>query len=393
MNIGILSIENESYIAGTNYQRNLVRALVQYAPNTSISIFVQNGSAISPNDDPPNIKRIALPERSRLPKPLNRAIRKLCGYDLNLRFDLATIRGGDVQVLFPGYFRVGKGIALMGWIPDFQHIHLPEMFTDGLLKARERELRDGIRRATRMILSSQDAFHDFCAFAPRYVYKARVMNFVAAIPDQIYQTDPESVMDKYKLPERFFYLPNQFWKHKNHRIVFDGLASLKKRGIRPFLVCTGLEHDHRNPAYFTELRKIISDADLEDRIAFLGIVPTHDVYQLIRQAVCVINPSLFEGWSTTVEETKSIGKRILLSDLAVHREQNAPEAVYFNPQDVGDVAHKLMDIWANAAAGPNLALESRARNEMSARMRNYAATFVSIAEEAVQANNSSKTIS
>lgn len=43
---------------------------------------------------------------------------------------------------------------------------------------------------------------------------------------------------------------------------------------------------------------------------------------LMKHAIAIINPSLFEGGSTTVEEAKSLLKVIILSGIPVHREQN-----------------------------------------------------------------------
>jgi hypothetical protein len=40
-----------------------------------------------------------------------------------------------------------------------------------------------------------------------------------------------------------------------------------------------------------------------------GVVPHAHVLQLMRQSLAVLQPSLFEGWSMSVEEAKSIGKR------------------------------------------------------------------------------------
>lgn len=46
----------------------------------------------------------------------------------------------------------------------------------------------------------------------------------------------------------------------------------------------------------------------------LGLVPRSDVIALMRYSISLINPSFFEGWSTTVEEAKSMGKQIILSE-------------------------------------------------------------------------------
>ena len=48
------------------------------------------------------------------------------------------------------------------------------------------------------------------------------------------------------------------------------------------------------------------------------------MYALIRQSLCVLNPSLFEGLGLSVAESKSIGKRVLAADLPPLREQAAP---------------------------------------------------------------------
>jgi glycosyltransferase involved in cell wall biosynthesis len=209
------------------------------------------------------------------------------------------------------------------------------------------------------------------------------MNFVARIPQLVYETDPKTVSLQYKLPDKFFYLPNQFWKHKNHIIVLEALRILQNRNIRPFVVFTGNLTDARNPTFYTELTQKVSLWDLNDQVAFLGLVPHEDVYLLIRQSICMLNPSLFEGWSTTVEEAKSVGKRVLLSDLAVHREQAPPAAVYFDPHNAEDLANKVEELWKNVSPGPDIELERKAREDYPIRMKNYADAFVSIAYEAV----------
>ena len=52
-------------------------------------------------------------------------------------------------------------------------------------------------------------------------------------------------------------------------------------------------------------------------------------------ASALINPSRSEGWSTTVEEAKSFGVPMILSDIDVHREQTGGTARYFGAEDAG----------------------------------------------------------
>jgi glycosyltransferase involved in cell wall biosynthesis len=59
----------------------------------------------------------------------------------------------------------------------------------------------------------------------------------------------------------------------------------------------------------------------------------------------MINPSYFEGWSTTVEEGKSFSKRLILSDINVHREQS-PNSLFFNPNSPEELANCIEKEWS-----------------------------------------------
>src|SRR3546814_3488596 len=87
---------------------------------------------------------------------------------------------------------------------------------------------------------------------------------------------------------------------------------------------------------------------LEANFQFLGNVPYAEILALNRGATALINPSMFEGWSTTVEESKALGTPLLLSDLGVHFEQAGDNAHYFGRADAKDCAAKL----AGAARNP-----------------------------------------
>ena len=77
----------------------------------------------------------------------------------------------------------------------------------------------------------------------------------------------------------------------------------------------------------------------------MGEIPYNDVLQLIKNSVAVINPSFFEGWSSTVEESKSINKLIILSNINVHLEQNPKHAIYFNPKNEIELASVMEKVF------------------------------------------------
>jgi glycosyltransferase involved in cell wall biosynthesis len=278
-----------------------------------------------------------------------------------------------------------SSVATVAWIPDLQHVRLPENFAPGERAARDRYYKVHLRAAARALATSSAVLHDLRAFAPEHAGKARWVASVSNLDAAVYAADPRAGLAAYHLPEKFVYLPNQFWQHKNHGLVLQALALLRARGVRPVIVCTGRTLDYRRPDYFGEFLRAVTLADLRDQVILLGQVPRADVFRLMRQAVCVLNPSLFEGLGLSVAECHSLGKRVLVSDLPALREQAAPGAVYFDPRDAGDLADKLQTVWAEVPPGPDREMETAARAALPGRQAAFGRALLALFSEAVAA--------
>ncbi|MCB5266998.1 MAG: glycosyltransferase [Candidatus Cloacimonetes bacterium] len=268
-----------------------------------------------------------------------------------------------------------KGIKTISWIPDFQHLHLPQMFSDKEIKNRDESFMQIIKKSDIVVLSSYDALKDLKNFASHYANKAKVLRFVSQ-PNVKYATlnrdDQESLFARHGIKGDFFYIPNQFWQHKNHMLVFKTLHELKKEGIELYLVCTGHLCDYRNKKYIEEIQDFIKNNNLEKNIKFLGLVDYEDVFGLIKFSTAVINPSLFEGWSSTVEECKSVEKNMILSDLDVHKEQYQ-NATFFEKNSVESLKNILKSYKKDNIDGQVEPLEIRTKK--------FADTYVAICED------------
>ena len=212
------------------------------------------------------------------------------------------------------------------------------------------------------MVSSHSAQQDLQKFAPQQAHKARVLQFVAA-PDleacrDIRAADLER---RYGFAGRYFLVPNQFWAHKNHRVIIEALHLLRSSGKPVTVVATGSTADYRQPGYFDSLRQQLRERQLEDSFKVLGVVPYAHLLALMRDAVAILNPSLFEGWSTSVEEAKSLGKQVVLSDIPVHREQMPAHGRYFAPDDAPALAQHLRDLGQSYDAELDAARMAQAR--------------------------------
>jgi len=146
-----------------------------------------------------------------------------------------------------------------------------------MFSASERGQRDSIflrtaKISNRVILMSQSVKKDFETFAPQYAGKARVLQGVSQIPEPIYNADLKSVISLYHLPEKFVYMPNQFWKHKNHEMAFRAVKILKDKGEKVFVVCSGTP-EIIPPRLLCGLLQKISSWGIRDQVALLGMIP------------------------------------------------------------------------------------------------------------------------
>ena len=378
INVAFLTKNSKTWLGGVNYFKNLFTA-ISLVNNPQINIFTFDSKDKTAKKVLKNFKLTYLKKdfRYRLDKFVTCFLKK--DFDKNdyffkrYKIDIASHTFIDTN-----------SIPVVTWIPDFQHIHLKEMFTEEELKFRDESFQLQTKKSSLVILSSNDALEDFKAFAPGYAEKGRVLRFVS-IPDKnIYsKTDKikNKVIEKYKLPEKYFYVPNQFWKHKNHKVILKAISILKKQGLNIKVIFTGNTSDYRNLKHFEELTNYIKQEGIQDNVNILGIVDLIEVYYFMRNCVSIINPSKFEGWSSTVEEAKSIGKNIILSDLNVHKEQNPPEGIFFNPDNAEELANILKSKWETKNSEPDYELEEQAKKLLPTRILEFGKQYQNILME------------
>jgi glycosyltransferase involved in cell wall biosynthesis len=117
---------------------------------------------------------------------------------------------------------------------------------------------------------------------------------------------------------------------------------------------------------------------VKDNFRALGIVTLNELQSLMVNAVALINASNFEGWSTTVEESKSLGLPIILSDIPVHIEQSPKLGRYFKAGSAEDLADVLCEaLQEHDPASARLAREMAAA-ELPLRIREYAKAYEQI---------------
>jgi glycosyltransferase involved in cell wall biosynthesis len=388
LDVGLLLEWSRGWIGGVDYVRNLVLAVA------SLPEEERRGVRLTLVYDPPLDPDLAAElsphlhavvsrkeaQRRMLLRRLRWRLERRLGVQADPRLaSLARERGLQFVYPFPGR-RGGRaaGFRSAAWIPDFQERHMPQFFTPEDLQWRREHFAAVVEGASRVVLSSESAAEDFRRFYPAHAAKAVVMKFAVFPHPQWTERDPLPVQAEFSLPDRFFLVCNQLWQHKNHLRVFEALRRLREAGDSPHVVCTGHLHDYRQLAFLDEVLQTIHRYGIASHVHLLGLVPRAVQVQLMRRCLAVLQPSLFEGWSTVVELAKSLGRPMLLSDLAVHREQH-PEGPFFERESAASLAALLAEGWRRLEPGPDLPREAAARTAALERCRTFARQFLELA--------------
>lgn len=359
--VGFLMNYPTSYKGAINYFRNLFYAIDKYLKaEVEPVLFVPDNISkeyIEIFEPYVAIVKTRILTRKSFPWFLDKVWQN--GMNNNILLD-RLLEEHKIQVVTHSSF-ISNKVKTINWVMDFQHLHFSELWNEKEMRQTKSFLHRLITKSDRIFLSSSAAFEDFKIEYDNFKEKVDILHFVSQPVREIQLAlnpiDEITIKSKYNIDRLFIYLPNQFWSHKNHKVAFEAINILKERGLNPLLITSGLLKDFRSKSDHIEfLQRYVSDKHLESNILFLGLIPYKDVLDLFILSQCVINPSVFEGWSSTVEEAKSLGKAILLSDIKVHREQNPQNAIYFEPHNAKELADKLQGILVdNSSQLPNIA--------------------------------------
>lgn len=376
----------EEYKGGINYYKNLFFALNKYyLDQLKIVAFIPSDyleSTVAIFSPYSTVVRTKVFQRFSFSWTLNTLMNRIFKNDYFINKLLLKYEISIVSYCATFHF-LHENIKVINWIPDFQYIHFPSLWTKRQLKKEKNNLDLIIRNSNRIILSSHDALGDFnnSGFQD-YEEKASVIHFVSQ-PSMPYVEGREKNLNS--IP--FFYLPNQFWEHKNHMVVFKAVNLLIKKGLQFELLCTGVMNDYRGRKnHLKEIQEFIINNKLEKYIKFLGVIDYTRVLDLFRDSIAVINPSLFEGWSSTVEESKVLGKQIILSDIPVHKEQNPKRAFYFDPHDhiqLAEIMESLMNKESNLETDGDM---DQLKRDLEFRTKEFANSYFQVLLE-LEASN------
>lgn len=336
---------NDDWIGGTYYIQNIIRALNLLEDKMKPVLLILHDS----NSSVEVIQNFNYPYISFLPisfklapykKLCNKFSRFIIGKKM-FKLKLPVAAGQNVYPLASSMSNknISNGYY---WIPDFQEYYLPHFFSKLEVYTRKAINKEMANTNYPIVFSSKTAAADFDKFYQNNKNKKRILSFTSFIDESYKQIRLETLQQKFNITKPYFIVANQFWKHKNHFVVLKALLLLKENFPKFQLVFTGKESDYRNPDYFTTIKNFVAKHELQEQVLFLGFIDRKEQLQLMANAIAIIQPSLFEGWSTVAEDAKALNQFILISDIPLHKEQIQQNCLFFNPEDEHDLAKKML---------------------------------------------------
>ena len=344
INIGfVLNYEYESWIGGFNYHLNLFKSLRFFNDKIKIKVFVNNNiskkTQLLLKDY--EITKTDYFNNSLIKNRLKLIFSKLkiliFGKDKLLE---EFLKNNQIDVLSHSiYLGKNSNFVSVPIIYDFQEIYNKKNFSLKEIILRKISHIMMSIHADKVILSGKHALHDY-----KKILKKNKTNGVVISQPYIMDFNfkkLKNIKKKYKIKKKYFLMPNQYWRHKNHIIVLKALKHLySNKNFNFNVISTGNTYNWRDPSYFSYIKNFVRLNNLNN-FKILGAIEHDDLLSLAYHSLGIINPSLSEGWSNSVELAKSLNKLKLLSNIKCHKEQSDNNTYFFNTNDHKKLAYLL----------------------------------------------------
>jgi len=234
------------------------------------------------------------------------------------------------------------------WKADFQENYYPDNFLPEELKWVKAFFRYlGKHPVDTLVLSSRACIHDLRDFYPEIENPVELYRFVSHLP-ALDNSTFAGLKSKYGLHKSYYIVCNQFWPHKNHGVVVRAMKEIARHGPLPFqMVFTGKTSSKRGDAYFRKLMDDIRAAGLDKDIVITDFIERQDQLVLMKNSIAVVQPSLFEGWSTVIEDARAIERFVIASSLPVNQEQIQDNVWFFEAHSHTELATMLENMFSD----------------------------------------------
>lgn len=269
--------------------------------------------------------------------------------------ETASKVGADI--VFPTMLPLGQSpIPRVGYLFDFQHRHMPDLFSARIRRNRDLRFERIAKDSNAVIVNSRAAANDASIFLGIPDNRILTIPYTPYAREWWFETDPLDARRRHGIGPHYLAVCNHFWKHKDHATALRAFAMLRK--LRPDLdlqlLLTGDPIDHRDPRHYGELITLSESLGIARYSHFLGLIPKRDQLALLRGCLALIQPTRFEGGpgGGSVYEAIGLGVPCVVSDIPVNLEIDQGDVVFFRTGDAADLAGKVAKVLSSQQPQP-----------------------------------------
>ncbi|AWW32240.1 glycosyltransferase family 1 protein [Echinicola strongylocentroti] len=211
-------------------------------------------------------------------------------------------------------------------VHDLLFCRYPEMFNPIDVQIYKMKMQRSCKDADQVIAISQQTKADLINFLGIEEYKIRVVyqGFHENYKRDISENEIKRVKTKYSLPDRFLFFVSTIERRKNVQLVLKAMKSRPDWNMP--LVVVG-----RATSYIHNLRAMVEEYGLQDKVLFLHEVSFEDLPAMYKMAHVFIYPSYFEGFGIPIIEAQSMGTPVITTTGSCFHEAGGDAALYGDP--------------------------------------------------------------
>jgi glycosyltransferase involved in cell wall biosynthesis len=216
-------------------------------------------------------------------------------------------------------------------ILDVSYLYFPELFKKKDLYQLKLWGGYSIRKAKKIITISNSSKNDIIK-----MYGKKAEDVVVAYPGIKMEEVSSKSQDisKFGIEGEFILFVGTLQPRKNLVRLIEAFSKINRKDLR--LVVIG-----KKGWNFEEILAAPKKFSIEGKVLFLDYVSDEELPSFYKNALCFVLPSLYEGFGLPVLEAMKYGCPVLTSNISSLPEAGGNAAIYFNPEDVSDIAEKI----------------------------------------------------
>lgn len=260
----------------------------------------------------------------------------------------------NYDVFHPTYFK-DYFLPFLGKKPFVltHHDVIPEKFStqyaalDGFSKEQKKKILD---KASKIIAVSENTKQDILD-----IFKIAPEKVEVIYHSTHFTTFQPNPAIKISTPKRYLLYVGNRDNYKNFDVYVEAIAPLLQKQDDLYLICAG------NGSFSATEQQLFSKLKVEKQILHHGIDSDDVLYQLYKNAIAFVYPSLYEGFGIPIIEAFACNCPVILSDRSCFPEVGQDAALYFNPDDKEDIAFQIEKVIENTDLRTQLIQKGKTR--------------------------------